>query len=499
MAGLPSRRKEPTPTKIQTRTYGLESQGHSRKCRSPHDSEYRYNPLHNDLDAYALAFNIASLLNNLFGRGKEPFWQQAYTNLVKFIILLHKVAYDYVTLFNVYECAISPPLLEQRIEEAEEIVMGRHYVAVTAEVFSKRAADLAGLGFRHLQSEDRHVAEATPELRELLRTKGISFEPRSILDPAYADPDKLAQLEAVKRWFNEDWKRIEPKLRTSIVEGISVFLSLFDDNPKVKKIFCPPKECYDQQANADTKLGKPLPSFSWLMEQGKVCGLNFPIGMNPGLAKAIGVMMKVDFERAVLNRVPQIEAKPDKYFRQVLFLCDEYQHFATVGESDPTGDEKFFSLSRQPKCIPIVATQSISSLRSALPGDSWRTLLQTFRTKIFLTLSDDFSAKTASELCGREDRLKVSYNLSESGHDARVSLLTGNALSHRANITASKSYNTQKDFRFDTKTFMELRNAQSVTIAYDGLNPIPTLFCYLKPYYNDPNKSYFRQLEDGEL
>jgi len=59
-------------------------------------SEYRYNPLNNDLDAYALAYNIASLLNNLFGRGKEPFWQQAYTNLVKFIILLHKVAYGYV-------------------------------------------------------------------------------------------------------------------------------------------------------------------------------------------------------------------------------------------------------------------------------------------------------------------------------------------------------------------------------------------------------------------
>ena len=56
------------------------------------NSEYRYNPLHNDLDAYALAYSIASLLNNLFGQGKEPFWQQAYTNLVKFIILLHKVA-----------------------------------------------------------------------------------------------------------------------------------------------------------------------------------------------------------------------------------------------------------------------------------------------------------------------------------------------------------------------------------------------------------------------
>ena len=40
-------------------------------------SQYRYNPLHNDLDAYALAYSIASLLNNLFGKGKEPFWQQA--------------------------------------------------------------------------------------------------------------------------------------------------------------------------------------------------------------------------------------------------------------------------------------------------------------------------------------------------------------------------------------------------------------------------------------
>jgi hypothetical protein len=82
-------------------------------------SDYRYNPLHNDLDAYALAYGIASLLNNIFGKGKEPFWQQAYTNLVKFIILLHKVLYDYVTLFDVYECAINPDLLERKIAERE--------------------------------------------------------------------------------------------------------------------------------------------------------------------------------------------------------------------------------------------------------------------------------------------------------------------------------------------------------------------------------------------
>ena len=33
------------------------------------DCPYRHNPLHNDLEAYALAYGIASLLTNLFGRG----------------------------------------------------------------------------------------------------------------------------------------------------------------------------------------------------------------------------------------------------------------------------------------------------------------------------------------------------------------------------------------------------------------------------------------------
>jgi hypothetical protein len=274
---------------------------------------------------------------------------------------------------------------------------------------------------------------------------------------------------------------------------------LFDVNGLVKSTFCPPKECYNPTLNADRRYGQPLIPFADLIEAGKVCALNFPVTLNPGLAKAIGIMMKLDFQRALLSRIPKMEASPTQHFRQVFFICDEYQHFATAGENEPNGDEKFFALSRESKCIPIVATQSISSLRSTLPGETWRTLLQTFRTKIFLALSDEFSAKIASELCGKEDQWKVNYNISESGHDARVSLWTGKALAHKANVTTSKSYNTHSDFRFDFKTFTELKNGQSVALVYDGLNPLPPTFMYLKPYYNDVNKSYFRQLADGEL
>ena len=227
--------------------------------------------------------------------------------------------------------------------------------------------------------------------------------------PSPTEARKQQQFDAVKRWFEDDWMRIDPKLRTSIVEGISVFLSLFDDNPSVKHTFCPPKTLYDPTANPDAGQGTALPPMAQLIEQGKVIALNFPVAMNPGLARAIGTMLKQDFQRAVLNRIPQMSAEPHTPGRPVLFLCDEYQAFATTGENEPSGDEKFFSLARQARCIPIVATQSISSLRSALTGESWRTLLQGFRTKIFLSLSDDFSARMAADLCGKGERLKAGY------------------------------------------------------------------------------------------
>ena len=127
-----------------------------------------------------------------------------------------------------------------------------------------------------------------------------------------------------------------------------------------------------------------------------------PAGSNPALARAIGVMLKNAWLQALLMRPAQMKESPSTYFRPAVFICDEYQSFASVGEDDPTGDEKSFALTRQCRCIPIVATQSISSLRAVLgSSEAWRALLQTLRTRIFLSLSDDASAKIASELCGR--------------------------------------------------------------------------------------------------
>ena len=72
----------------------------------------------------------------------------------------------------------------------------------------------------------------------------------------------------------------------------------------------------------------------------------------PALARAVGVMLKNAWLQALLMRPARMKEKPGGYFRPAVFICDEYQAFASVGEDDPSGDEKSFALTRQCRYIP---------------------------------------------------------------------------------------------------------------------------------------------------
>ncbi|MEO8256845.1 MAG: hypothetical protein ABI868_05805 [Acidobacteriota bacterium] len=287
-----------------------------------------------------MAYGIATLMTDLFGKGKEPFWQQASTNLVKFVILLHQVLDDYVTLFQVYEHVINPDKLRAAIAEGERRLAARHRRLAIDKREHLMTAQLTSWAWHPEDNGQETWTDWSQDAEDTLTRAGIAY--RAYDAPtATRDAHKVAQFEAVKRWFEDDWMRIEPKLRTFIVEGISVFLSLFDDNPKVKYTFCPPKATYDPVHNPDGRHGVPLPPLADLIEQGKVVALNFPVAMNPGLARALGTMLKQDFQRAVLNRMSKMQAEPTRPWRAVAFVCDEYQSFATTGENEPSGDEKF--------------------------------------------------------------------------------------------------------------------------------------------------------------
>ena len=579
------------------------------------DARSQWNPLSAWwLDSYSLAYTVSSLLNQLFGKGKEPFWQQAYTNLVRWIIELHRVFPErWVTLQQVYRCAIDPELFAAKIEAAEKLSddLNTGTVFVKQDVLEAQVTHLAEWEWTVAPGGQQQQAVYTRPMKEKLDELKIAHE--IAWEPGPGE-DTRERVEAVKRWFVHDWQALDNKIKSSIVEGVSVFLAMFD-MPDVAKVFCPaaPHITDDPQAiilqaqikrlkaekdaaadkagaakpdadeagaeNAGAKkpqaaeirytcegvtkkaqkpktakkpepvkaaepepvkaaqpepvkaaeaawvvteaepddktpdpaaesdqaegtapISRHLPPIYELIEQGKVLALNMPAGINPALARAVGVMLKNAWLQALLMRPAKMKAKPGSYFRPAVFICDEYQAFASVGEDDPSGDEKSFALTRQCRCIPIVATQSISSLRAVLgSSEAWRSLLQTLRTRIFLSLSDDASAKIASELCGQVAKIKESYTISETSKRSEVSPLSGRAGGGGGSMGATKSFREQREAVFHPRDFALLSNCQAICLPYDGAQSLEPRRVYLKPHYLPAEHSYWRAKEAGQI
>ena len=563
------------------------------------DSRSQWNPLSAWwLDSYSLAYTVSSLLNQLFGKGKEPFWQQAYTNLVRWIIELHRVFPErWVTLQQVYRCAIDPELFADKIEAAEKLSddLNTGTIFVSNDLVGSNKMALAEWVWERAGNPKEQQAVYSRALKEKLDKLKITYE--IVWEPGPGE-DTRERVEAVKRWFVHDWQTLDNKIKSSIVEGVSVFLAMFD-MPDVAKVFCPaaPHITDDPQAiilqaqikrlkaekdaaadkagaakpdadeagaeNAGAKkpqaaeirytcegvtkkaqkpktakkpepvkaaeaawvvteaepddktpdpaaesdqaegtapISRHLPPIYELIEQGKVLALNMPAGINPALARAVGVMLKNAWLQALLMRPAKMKANPGSYFRPAVFICDEYQAFASVGEDDPSGDEKSFALTRQCRCIPIVATQSISSLRAVLgSSEAWRSLLQTLRTRIFLSLSDDASAKIASELCGQVAKIKESYTISETSKRSEVSPLSGRAGGGGGSMGATKSFREQREAVFHPRDFALLSNCQAICLPYDGAQSLEPRRVYLKPHYLPAEHSYWRAKEAGQI
>ena len=249
-----------------------------------------------------------------------------------------------------------------------------------------------------------------------------------------------------------------------------------------------------------TAFSHDLPLLDQLIEGGKVLALNMPAGTNPALARAIGVMLKNAWLQSLLRRPGKMKESPGCYIRSAVFLCDEYQAFATVGEDDPSGDEKAFALTRQCRVIPIVATQSISSLRSVLgSSEAWRTLLQTLRTRIFLSLSDEASAEIASKLCGQVRKIKATYAINESSRQSGINFLSAQAGGGNASVGASKSFQEHRETLFQPRDFALLGNCQAICLPYDGVQSLPPRRVYLKPHYLPADLPYWKAKQAGQL
>ncbi len=497
---------------------------------------YQWNPLNAPwLDTYSLAYTIASLVNQLFGKSKEPFWQQAYTNVIRWIIAACRSFPDpWFTFKDIYVCMLDKKELAALLDRQTSYVYGKYTyefhisdvdyqadrdrfdrIVVTQEDVDESIENagqpLAGggvtraLGRRcvnpdgsprtyefkwELQGAHRVAVLRDTEYMVMLREvcKPGSEVKYGLIDLTEPPEEELALNKEINRWYHEDWLGLDEKLRSSIVEGMSVFLGIFVV-PEVARVFCPksPKEMTPKER------ARLMPPLDEAIEDGKVLALNMPAGTNPALARAAGVMLKTSWLSTLLLRPQRMaEAPKGKFWRPAVFVCDEYQTFVTAGEDDPGGDEKAFALTRQSRCIPIVATQSISSLKSVLgEGEAWRALLQTLRSRIFLSLADDFSQKTASELLGQVTRMAASYSISENTGKASASLLTGRMGGGTASAGVSKSFQERREALFHPRDLSLLGTCQAVAQIFDGAAVRDATRVYLKPTYRPRSEPYW--------
>ncbi len=449
-----------------------------------------------------LAHTIASLLNQLYGRSKEPFWQQSYSNLARWVIELKRLQDPpWVTLRDIYRYSLDQETLGEDVDALKatldarwncpnvwEVVVGwREYRehAEKLELWTWRDIGKGRMCTRQDAREDIEPVAAA------LREAGVSFRMEESYRGApwgldreaqkHLKVDQYATRDSLVRWYRQDWMGIPEQTRTNIVTGLAVFLAVFD-LPEVGRKFAPP--CPHDETGVAMGGPPALPPLYDLMESGKVLALNMPAGSSPNLSRILGVMLKQAWLSTLLLRPSRMKEawNEGKYWRPVLFVVDEYQRFVTGAEGDSGGDADAFALTRQSKCVPLLATQSLSSLRSALgAGEGWRTLIQTLRTRVFLPLADDGSAKTASDLCGQVSRMVASYSVSENTARAGVSFLSGRAGGGGSSAGLSKSYQERREALFTPRDFVVMGNFQAIVQAFNGREVADAVRCYLFP------------------
>ena len=185
------------------------------------------------------------------GRARNPSGSKPIPTLVRWIIELHRIFPErWVTLQQVYRCAIDPDLFAAKIEQAEawSDELNKGTVFIPEVVYQAHIMTLAEWLWKDIPgTEEVRAAYSRPMLNKLDELK-LTY--RVVWDPGPGD-DVRERVEAVKRWFVNDWQTLDNKVKSSIVEGVSVFLAMFD-MPDVAKVFCPgpPEVPDDPQAIA---------------------------------------------------------------------------------------------------------------------------------------------------------------------------------------------------------------------------------------------------------
>ena len=279
------------------------------------------------------------------------------------------------------------------------------------------------------------------------------------------------EVETAVEYFTGEFRYLSENTLTIIQSVTTQMTQAFYSDPYVKRTFSPPK-------NELTFDG-----LSQIINEGKIVVLNMPPNQYQDVARIIAAYLKLDFQNEVLSRTSATSAYNKT--RPVFFVCDEYQDFVT------SNDGAFYAVSREAKCCSIVATQSYTSLKESLKrDDTVKTITQNLFNKIWFQTQDVFTFETAQKETGREDKERISRNISESSSDTKKSRILGRLVSDKSSISESINISMQKDYIFDSNVFTDvLQTFKAVVSLSDGTKRIPPTILHMLPFFESPIKN----------
>ena len=267
-------------------------------------------------------------------------------------------------------------------------------------------------------------------------------------------------------FFEKEFFSLDQRTLSILRSEISRITNLFISDYNVSKVFCPPK-------NKITFSG-----FKESIENGKIVVLNMNIAEYRNLSKIIASYLKLDFQTEVLSQLKNYNS------RKTAFISDEYHEYVTTTDAD------FFSVSREAKCINIVATQSYSSIRNALKDDiSSNVIIQNLINKIWFRTDDLYTIEEIQKQLGKEEQEKISTTISENARETKFNYVMSSLISSNSSISESINKYTQKDFIYDYNYFSQkLKTFTCLCFISDGMQiSIPKEVTSI-PYYKNKER-----------
>ena len=303
------------------------------------------------------------------------------------------------------------------------------------------------------------------EIHKLITVEGYYKEKISVLKDMFLNAElnqeQVFELNSALEFFQKEFTNLDQRTLSILKSEITRITNTFISDYSVIKTFCPKKE------------ELTFKGFEEVLKNGKIVVLNMNIAEYRNLSKIIAAYLKLDFQTEIMINL----SKGNQ--RTTAFICDEYSEYATKTDSD------FFSLSREAKCINIVSTQSYSSIKNTLKDDTAvKVICQNLINKIWFRTDDLFTIEEAQKQLGKEEKEKISKNLSENAKETKYNYFTRSFINKGSSISESVNLYTQNDYIYDTNFFtQELQTFTAIAFLSDGNKILKPRKIGLYPYF----------------